>query len=92
MTDEPKKLTHNELRRLQPGDWVAWGKTNWHKAIKQPFSFWNEGQVMEHLVRCHQHVTVRFEGLPHQVPKNRLYKTQPVTAIETMHEDFGYDS
>ena len=47
---------------------------------------------MEHLVRYHQHVTVRFEGLPHQVPKNRLYKIQPVIAIENMHEDFDYNS
>ena len=27
MTDEPKKLTRKELRRLRPGDWVAWGKS-----------------------------------------------------------------
>jgi hypothetical protein len=92
MTDEPKKLTRKELRQLKPGDWVAWGKSNWDKTINPPFSFWEEAQVMAHPVRCHQHVTVRFAGLPHQVPKNRLYKIPPVIAIENMHEEYDYDS
>jgi hypothetical protein len=35
MKDEPKKLTHKELRRLRPGDWVAWGKSNWNKTVKR---------------------------------------------------------
>ena len=92
MTDEPKKLTHKELRRLKPGDWVAWGKSNWNKTVNQPFSFWEEGQITAHPVRSAQHVQVRLHGLPHEVPKNRLYKIQPGTAIENMHKDSDYNS
>jgi hypothetical protein len=92
MKDEFKKLTHKELRRLKPGDWVAWGKSNWEKTIKQPFSFWEEGQIAKHPVRSAQHVQVLIYGLPYEVPKNRLYKIQPVTIIENMHEDFDYNS
>jgi hypothetical protein len=92
MTDEPEKLTHKELRRLKPGDWVAWGKSNWNKTVKQPFSFWQEGQITAHPVRSAQQVQVRLNGLPLEVPKNRLYKMKPVIAIENMHEDFDYNS
>jgi hypothetical protein len=94
MTDEPKKLTRQEIRRLKPGDWVAW-KTDW------PISWpkdnwttpdWKEGQLTEHPVRSAQYITVRLDGLPQKAPKNRLYKVLPVIGVEDMHTEYDYDS
>ena len=69
---------------------MAWGKSNWNKTVNQPFSFWNEGQITAYPVRSAQYVQVRLRGLLQEVPKNRLYKMNPVIAIENMHEDFDY--
>jgi hypothetical protein len=94
MTEEPKRLTRQEIRHLKPGDWVAW-KRDW------PISWpkdnwttpdWKEGQLTEHPVRSAQYITVRLHGLPHQVSKNHLHKIPPVIAIENMHEEYDYNS
>ena len=91
MTDILRKLTRKELRRLKPGDWVAWGKTNWDTPDKQDFAFW-EAQVTAHPVRSAQEVMVLFNGLPHAVHKNRLYKVPPVIEVEEMHTQYDYNS
>jgi hypothetical protein len=72
---------------LNPGDWVAWGKTNWDSPDKQDFAFW-EAQVVAHPVRSAQHVTVFFNGHRHEVTKNQLFRVMPVIAIEDMHQQF----
>jgi hypothetical protein len=87
MTDVLKRISRAELRRLNPGDWVAWGKTNWDSPDKQDFAFW-EAQVVAHPVRSAQHVTVFFNGHRHEVTKNQLFRVMPVIAIEDMHQQF----
>jgi hypothetical protein len=91
MTDILKKLTRKELRRLKPGDWVAWGKTNGDSPDKQDFAFW-ETQVIAHPVRSGHEVMVLFNGIPHAVHKNQLFKVQPVIAVEDMHTEYDYNS
>jgi len=92
MTDILKKLTRKELRRLKPGDRVAWGKSNCdNHPLQQDFAYW-ETQVMAHSVRSAQEVTVLFNGIAHAVHKNRLYKVPPVVGIEDMHTEYDYNS
>jgi hypothetical protein len=87
-----KKLGRAELRRLEPGDWVAWSKSHWDNNPVQPdFAFW-EAQIMAHPVRSAQYVLVLFNGLAYAVQKNRLFKVPPVTAIEHMHSEYDYNS
>jgi hypothetical protein len=90
MTDILKRISRAELRRLSPGEWVAWGKTNWDSPDKQDFAFW-EAQVMAHPVRSAQHVLVLFNGLPQAVHKNQLFKVQPIIDMEAMHQQFDYN-
>jgi hypothetical protein len=94
MTDILKKLTRQEIRRLKPGDWVAWSKTSCHTPTPASFwnGFWEEGQLMDYPVRCHQDIRVRLNGLPHRVPKNRLYKVQPIVTIENQHDQYDYNA
>jgi hypothetical protein len=92
MTDVLKKLLRAELRRLKPGDWVAWGKSNWdNDPVQQNFVFW-EAQVLAQPLRSGHDVTVLFNGLAYAVQKNRLLKVKPVIAIEDMHRQFDYNS
>ena len=92
MTEILKKLTRKELRRLKPGDWVAWGKSNWdNNPAQQDFAFW-EAQVIAHPVRSGHDVTVLFDGLAHAVQKNRLFKVQPVLGVEDMHTEWDFNS
>ncbi len=91
MTDVLKKLLRPDLRRLKPGDWVAWSKSNWDTPDKPDFAY-HEAQVMAHPSRTSQYVTVRFNGLPREVAKNQLYKVLPVIGIEEMHTQYDYNS
>jgi hypothetical protein len=86
MTDILRKFSRAELRRLNPGDWVAWTRSNWDSAAKQDFAFW-EAQVVAHPVRSAQHVLILFNGHPLAVPKNRLYKVMPIIGVEEMHTE-----
>jgi hypothetical protein len=92
MTDVLKRISRAELRRLNPGDWVAWGKSNWdNNPVQENFAFW-EAQVVAHPVRSGHEVMVLFNGLPHAVHKNQLYKVHPITDMEHMHESYDYNS
>jgi hypothetical protein len=92
MADVLRKLTRNELRRLKPGEWVAWGKSNWdNNPVQEDFAFL-EAQVIAHPVRSAHEVMVFFDGLPHAVHKNQLFKVQPVIGMDAMHEDYDYNS
>jgi hypothetical protein len=92
MIDVLRKLTRNELRCLQPGEWVAWGRSNWdNNPVHEHFAFW-EAQVMAHPVRSAQEIMVHFNGHPHAVPKNMIYKVQPVIDVEDMHTQYDYNS
>jgi hypothetical protein len=90
MSDILKKLGRAELRRLEPGDWVAWSRSNWGQPGEKDFAY-HEAQVMAHPVRTAQEVAVLFNGLPHAVQKNRLYKVLPVISVEDMHQQFDYN-
>jgi hypothetical protein len=91
LTDILIKLLRKDLRRPKPGDWVAWNKSNWGTPESQDFSF-HEAQVMAYPVRSAQDVLVLFNGLPHSVPKNMVYKVMPVIGVEAMHQQFDYNS
>ena len=91
MIDVLRKFSRAELRRLKPGDWVAWRKTNWNTSDQKDFAFW-EAQVIAHPVRSGHEVMVLFNGLPHAAPKNRLYRVQPVIDVEDMHTEYDYNS
>jgi hypothetical protein len=91
MTDTFKKLTRKELRRLKPGDWVAWGQTNWDHPHKKDFAFW-EAQVISEPVQSGHEVMVLLNGLPHAVHKNQFFEVQPVVGLNAMHEDYDYNS
>jgi hypothetical protein len=85
-------LKRAKLRRLKPGDWVAWGRTNWdNNPVQQDFAFW-EAQVIAHPVRSGHEVVVLFNGLPLAVHKNQLYRVQPVIGVENMHTQYDYNS
>jgi hypothetical protein len=90
MSDILKKLLRADLRRLKPGDWIAWSKSTWDTPESKDFAF-HEAQVTAHPVRTSQYVTVLFNGLPREVAKNQLYKVLPVIAIEDMHQQFDYN-
>ena len=91
MTDVLKRISRAELRRLKPGDWVAWGKSNWdNNPVQQDFAFW-EAQVLSDPVRSGHEVMVLFNGLPHAVHKNQLFKVQPIIGMEAMHHQFDYN-
>jgi hypothetical protein len=53
---------------LKPGDWLAWGKTNWDTPDKQDFAYW-EAQVIAQPVRSGQEVIVLHNGEPYAVSK-----------------------
>jgi hypothetical protein len=91
MSDILKKLVRADLRRLKPGDSVAWSVSNWGKPGEPDFAFY-EAQVMTHPLRSAQEVMVRFNGCPHAVPKNMIYKVQPVIDVEDMHTEYDYNS
>lgn len=91
MSDILKKLGRAELRRLQPGDWIAWSKSNRGTPDQKDFAY-HEAQVLAHPVRSAQEVMVLFNGSPHAVEKNRLYKAQPVIGVEAMHTGYDYNS
>lgn len=91
MCDILKKLRRAELRRLKPGTWVAWRKTNWNIPDEKKFAF-HEGQVIAHPARSGHHVMVLLNGLAHPAPKNRLYMIVPVITIEDMHTEYDYNS
>jgi hypothetical protein len=92
MTDILKRISRAKLRRLKPGDWVAWGRTNWdNNPVQQDFAFW-EAQVIAHPVRSVHEVVVLFNGLPLAVHKNQLYRVQPVIGVENMHTQYDYNS
>jgi hypothetical protein len=41
MMDILRQLSRAERRRLNPGEWIAWGKSNWDNNPVQPeFAFW----------------------------------------------------
>jgi hypothetical protein len=84
-------LLRADLRRLKPGDWVAWSKSHWGKHDEPDFAF-HEAQMMAHPVRSGQYVTVLFNGLSFEVAKNQLYKMLPVISVEDMHQQFDYNS
>jgi broad specificity phosphatase PhoE len=92
MTEEPKRLTRQEIRRLKPGDWVAWKrdwpiswpKDNWTTPT------WEEGRLEYPAARSAQHVQVRINGLLRHVSKNCLHRVQPIITIETQHEQYDY--
>src|ERR1700686_5727430 len=86
-----KKLGRAELRRLEPGDWVAWSKSNWGKPDEPDFAY-HEAQVMAHPVHSAQEVMVHFSGHPHAVYKNMIYKVLPIIGVEDMHTAFDYNS
>jgi hypothetical protein len=92
MSDILKKLCRTELRQLKPGDWVVWSTTGSWDTPANANCAYNEAQVMVYPVRCGHDVMVLFNGLPHAVQKNRLYKVQPVIAIEDMHTEYDYNS
>jgi hypothetical protein len=87
-TDTFQRLTRAELRDLKPGTWVAWYR---HKGVSPGIS-WLQGQVLECPVRCSHDVSVRFDGVPCLIPKNRLFKDLPVVEVEYMHEGFDYNA
>jgi hypothetical protein len=91
MTDILRKLLRKDLRRLKPGDWVAWSKSTWDTPESKDFYF-HEAQVMAHPVHSAQYVTVFFNGHRHEVTKNQLLRVMPVIAIEDMHQQFDYNS
>ena len=81
MSDVLKKLCRTELRQLKPGDWVVWSTTgSWDTPANADCAY-NEAQVMVYPVRSAQEVVVFFNGFPHIVQKNRLYRLMPVIAI-----------
>jgi hypothetical protein len=91
MTDILRKLTRNELRRLKPGEWVAWGKSNWdNNPVQQDFAYW-EAPVVAHPQRSGHYVILLFNGLPHAVHKNQLFKVQPIIGMEAMQQQFDYN-
>lgn len=91
MTDVLRKLSRAELRNLKPGAWVAWRKTRLDTPDQKEFALC-EGQVIAHPVRSGHEVMVLFNGLPHAVQKNRLYKVQPIIDVEDMHTQYDYNS
>lgn len=92
MAESLKRFSRAELRRLKPGDWVAWGRTAWHNHPLQPdFAFW-KGRVIAFPERSGHHVRVLLKGVPHTAPKNRLYRLMPVIAIEDMHQQYDYNA
>jgi hypothetical protein len=91
MTDILRKLTRNELRCLQPGEWVAWGRSNWdNNPVHEDFAFW-EGRVVAHPLRTGHNVMVLLNGVPHAVHKNQLFKVQPIIGMEAMHQQFDHN-
>jgi hypothetical protein len=91
MSDILKKLGRAELRRLEAGDWIAWSVSHWGQPEEPDFAY-NEAQLTAQSVRSSQYVTVLFNGLPHDVAKNQLYKVQPDVRIEEMHTQYDYNS
>jgi hypothetical protein len=91
MSDNLKKLVRVDLRRLKPGDSVAWSVSHWGQPGQPDFSF-HEGQVLAHPVRSAQEVTVLFNGIAHAVHKNQLYNVPPVIDVEDMHTEYDYNS
>jgi hypothetical protein len=91
MTDVLKRISRGELRRLKPGDWVAWGKSNWdNNPVHEDFAFW-EAQVVDRPVRSAQHVLVLFSGHSHEVTKNQLFRVMPIIDVQDMHQQFDYN-
>jgi hypothetical protein len=91
MTEILRKLLRKDLRRLKPGDWVAWSKSTWNTPKSEDFAF-HEAQVMAHPVRSAQEVIVRFNGHPHAVPKSQVYKVMPVVGMDAMHTEWDFNS
>jgi hypothetical protein len=48
--------------------------------------------VIAYPVRSGHEVMVLFNGIPHAVHKNQLFKVQPVIAVEDMHTEYDYNS
>ena len=91
MSEILQKLSRKELRLLEPGNWVAWRKSNWGQADEKDFAHWG-AQVLAHPVRTAQEVMVCFNGCPHAVYKSQLYKVQPVIGVEDMHTAYDYNA
>jgi hypothetical protein len=91
MTDNLKRLSRAELRRLKPGDWVAWGKSNWDAPDKPDAAFW-EAEIIAPFTRSDHTVTVLFDGVACTLYKSQLFKVQSVMAIEDMHTEYDYNS
>jgi hypothetical protein len=91
MTDILKRLGRTELRRLKPGDWIAWSKSNWGKPDERDFAYF-EAQVLAHPLRSAQRVIVFLNGGPYPVNKNQLYQVQPVIDVKDMHTQYNYNS
>jgi hypothetical protein len=91
MTDILKKLTRKELRRLEPGDWIAWNKSTWGQPDEPDFAY-NEAPVTAHPLRSSQYLTVLFNGIPHAIAKNQLYRVKPIIDVEDMHTAYDYNS
>jgi hypothetical protein len=91
MSDILRKLLRKDLRRLKPGDWVAWSKSNWGTPESEDFSF-HEAQMVYRAVRSFQYVIVRFNGHLHEVNKDRLYRIMPVISMDAMHTQWDYNA